>query len=420
MRCRFHLIVLTAALLATAACGREPQSGAPPEQAGEISQGKATGEITVWAMGGEGENLGKLAAGFERENPEAKVKVTPVPWDGAHNKIANAIAAGQTPDISLIGTTWMGEFAKTGALRTTPSAFDRNAFFPGLWSTTEIGGKSYGVPWYADTRAFFYRKDMAERANVKPPTTWDELKSFTQALQEKGGAQHGIYLQAVGTGGWQTFMPFGWQAGGNLVDDTGKFTLDTPQMRRALEYYTSFHKAGLSANDRALPGQIEADFVSGKIGSFISGSYHRSLLTKQGGAEFESKYDVVELPKGDSAAGFAGGGNLVVFKGAKNADGAWKFVQYLSRPQVQAEWFAIQADPPAVQAAWQDPKLSGDEKLQVFARQLKVAKAPPAIPTWEQVAAAIDGGLEQAAKGSPAADVLKTMQATATSIGTGN
>ena len=84
---------------------------------------------------------------------------------------------------------------------------------------------------------------------------------------------------------------------------------------------------------------------------------------------------------------------------------------------MQAEWFGIQADPPAVQAAWQDQRLAGDEKLQVFARQLKVAKAPPAIPTWEQVAAAIDSGIEQAAKGSPAADVLKTMQATMSSIG---
>jgi multiple sugar transport system substrate-binding protein len=142
-------------------------------------------------------------------------------------------------------------------------------------------------------------------------------------------------------------MPFGWQAGGAIVDDSGKFTMDTPQIRRALEYYTSFHLSGLSANDRVLPGQIEADFVDGKIGAFISGSYHRSLLTKQGGAEFESKYGVVELPRDEQAAAFAGGGDLVVFKGAKNSDGAWKFVRYLSRPDVQAEWFVIQADPPA-------------------------------------------------------------------------
>ena len=73
-------------------------------QSEEISGGEATGTIEVWAMGTEGEMLGDFVAAFEEENPDAKVKVTAVPWEAAHDKIANAIAAGETPDVSLIGT----------------------------------------------------------------------------------------------------------------------------------------------------------------------------------------------------------------------------------------------------------------------------------------------------------------------------
>ncbi|MET0132613.1 MAG: sugar ABC transporter substrate-binding protein [Kibdelosporangium sp.] len=421
MKCRFPLLVLVIGLLGSTACGREASNGPAPGQAGSISEGKATGEITVWAMGGEGENLGKLAAGFERENPEAKVRVTPVPWDGAHSKIANAIAAGQTPDVSLVGTTWMGEFAKTGALAQTPSSIDRGTFFPGLWATTEVGGTSFGVPWYSDTRALFYRKDMADKAGVQAPKTWDELKSFAQALQQKGGATHGINLQAGGTGSWQTFMPFAWQAGAEVLDGEGKFTFDSEPTRRALEFYSSFFTANLSSTDRQVPGAIEADFVAGKIGSFVSGPYHRTLVDQKGGAEFAGKYAVAELPKAERESGFAGGGNLVVFKTAGNTDGAWKFVQYLSRPDVQAEWYTIQSDMPAVQAAWQDRRLAGDELLRVFERQLKVAKAPPSISTWQQVADALDLGVEQATRGQvPAGEALKGVQSAASSIGTGN
>src|SRR5688572_25912145 len=106
-------VLAVVAALALAGCGRD--SGDGGGGAGKaITEGKASGDITVWAMGTEGEKLSGFAAEFMKENPDAKVKVTPIPWDGAHDKIATAIAGRQTPDVSLVGTTWMGEFAKTG------------------------------------------------------------------------------------------------------------------------------------------------------------------------------------------------------------------------------------------------------------------------------------------------------------------
>src|SRR3989337_186118 len=113
------LAAVTAAALAASACGRDSED-AGAQQGEEVAAGKATGEITVWAMGAEGEKLSVLAEDFMAENPDAKVTVTPVPWDGAHNKISTAIAGQQTPDVSKLGTTWIGEFANTGALDVVP------------------------------------------------------------------------------------------------------------------------------------------------------------------------------------------------------------------------------------------------------------------------------------------------------------
>jgi len=73
----------------------------------------------------------------------------------AHDKISTAIAARTTPDISMIGTTRMGELAKSGALDQTPAEFDRSAFFPGAWDTTVVDGAAYGVPWYVETRLIY-------------------------------------------------------------------------------------------------------------------------------------------------------------------------------------------------------------------------------------------------------------------------
>jgi multiple sugar transport system substrate-binding protein len=412
------LVVLAAAALTVSACGRDAEDGgAAPGEA--VSGGRASGEITVWAMGTEGEKLSELADAFMRENPDAKVTVTPVPWDGAHNKLSAAIAGQETPDVTMLGTTWIGEFAKTGALDVVPpDLVSADDFFPGAWETGVVDGTSYSVPWYVETRLLFVNKAVAERAGItEAPKTWTELTQAVTDMRAKGGAQWGIYLQPGQTGAWQTVMPFVWQNGGDIHDGAA-FTLDTPQVVEALEYYKSFYDKGLSPRDRLREGETEPKLLSGEIASFVSGPWHIGLLDELGG---EGQYELWPMPAGSGDfTSFIGGSNMAVFENAKNRDGAWKFVSYLMQPDVQVTWYQTVADLPAVQAAWDNEALSGDPLLKVFGDQLDKAKAPPAIPTWEQIAAGVDTELEKIAKGAASAgDAAAAMQAQATSIGTG-
>jgi len=109
-----------------------------------------------------------------------------------------------------------------------------------------------------------------------------------------------------------------------------------------------------------------------------------------------------------------------VFKDAKNSDGAWKFVQWLSRPETQQTWYDTSKDLPAAKAAWEGGSLASDPMLGVFNTQLEDAKAPPAVATWEQVAAVIDSEAEKVFKGaSSPTDATKAIQSQASSIGLG-
>ena len=407
------LAAVTAVALAASACGRDSGGG-------EGEQGKAKGNITVWAMGTEGEKLATLADDFMKENPDAKVTVTAVPWDGAHNKIAAAIAGQQTPDVTMLGTTWIGEFAKTGALDATPPDFvNKDDFFPGAWETGEVDGTSYSVPWYVETRLLFVNKAVAEKAGItEAPKDWDGLTKAFQDMKAKGGAKWGTYFQPGQTGAWQSVLPFVWQNGGDVWDGKN-FTFDSPEATEAFEYFGSLYKDGLSSKDRLPDGEQEPKLLKGEIGSFVSGPWHIGLLNDLGG---EGKYELWPMPSGSGdATSFIGGSNMSVFKASKNRDAAWKFVSYLMKPEVQVKWYETVNDLPAVQSAWDDAKLSGDEQLKTFGDQLDKAKAPPSLPTWEQIAAGVDTELEKVAKGTESgADAAKAMQAQATSIGTGN
>ncbi|MEU8025119.1 sugar ABC transporter substrate-binding protein [Micromonospora haikouensis] len=418
-----HATAVVAALaLGVTGCGRDdggPGAGGP-SAGGAVAEGKATGEITVWAMGAEGEKLKALADDFTRENPAAKVTVTAFPFDAAHDKLATAIAGRQTPDVSMMGSTWMGEFAKTGALDPTPAGlFDQAAFFPGAWDTTVVDGRSYGVPWYVETRLIYHRTDLAAKAGVGKPANWQELTAFAKGLKESGGAKWGISLQPGGTGAWQSFLPFAWQAGADVLAD-GKFTLDTPQMRTALEYYASFFRQGLAPSQVA-PGAQESGFVSGDIGAFVSGPWHMSILREQGGAALEGKWDVAPMPREKAGTSFIGGADLVVYRDTDNRDTAWKFVRYLTSPAAQQKLYDLVGSLPAVTATWQSGKLADDPLLKAFGAQLADAKSPPAMATWEQVADVIDDGIERVVRGvTDPATATREMQARASAIGTGS
>lgn len=405
-------LALTLLLVACGTNDEATESAAPAE-------GPASGELTVWAMGAEGEALGVLAEAFTEENPDVTVNVTPIAWDVAHDRLITAIAGNETPDVSQLGSTWAGEFAETGALEPVPDSIDSEAFFEGIWDTNLVEDTAYGVPWYVETRLLYYRTDIAEAAGItEPPSTWDELFTMAQAMKEEGGAENGISL-TVGTGSWQNYLPFVWSNGGDVTAEDGSFSLDSPEAVEALEYYDSFFEAGL-VSPQPEGFDITPAFVQGSYPMFFSGPWHLALIEEAGGEDFADQWAIAPMPTGDSATSFVGGSNLAVFEGSDNRDAAWKFIEFLTQPEVQAQWFDQVGALPSVQSAWDSESLSGDEQLAVFGQQLEDAKSPPSIPTWEELAATIDDQVEQVTAGdAPPADAAAAMQEAAESIGTG-
>ena len=404
--------VLAALALVVAACGGSDGGGG----SAPIAEGKATGQINVWAWGNEGEILGELTKEFEAANPGVKVNVTSIPVDAAHDKILTSVAGNQAPDVAMVGTTWMGELARTQTLDEAPSSLDQSQFFKGVADTVKVDGKTYGVPWYVETRLLYYRTDIAEKAGItEAPKTWDELKETARAMQSKGGAKYGINLS---TNNWQEYLPFVWQAGGDLAQGD-EFTLDSPQAAEATAFYKSFADEGLSPNTTKQGFDITPAFVRGTHPMFFSGPWHMGLVNEAGGEGFEKKWAVAPMPTKETNTSFVGGSNWAVFKSTQNRDTAWKFVEWTAKPETQAKWYEISSDLPANQAAWDLPALAEDPNVKVFGEQLNNAMSPPPFPKWEEIGTALNAELDKvirsAGSGQEAADQLEE---TVSAIGT--
>jgi len=251
---------------------------------------------------------------------------------------------------------------------------------------------------------------------TEAPATWDELKALAEGIQS-AGAEYGINLQPGGTGSWQQYMPFFWQAGGEIMDDAGAFTLDGEPCVEALTFYDSFFEEGLAA-PAAGDVPIEGQFANGDVGGFVSGPWMIGIVT-DAGADPET-WTVAHQPTEEAGTSFVGGSNLGVLSDSDNKEAAWAFIEYLSQPEGQVTWYETINSLPSVQSAWDDEALAGDDLLAAFGEQLDDAKAPPAIATWEEVAAEIDAVIEQVTVGDLSAeDGCAAMQEAASSIGAG-
>ena len=413
-------VVGTSLLLGLGACGRseDKAAGASEGAVTSIDSEPATGDLTVWAMGNEGDLLGDFVEGFKEENPDVNITVTAIPWASAHDKIQTAIAAGTVPDVIQMGTTWMADFAD--AFAPVPENFDLSDFSAGPLEAGQVNGEQLGVPWYVDSHVLYYRTDIAEQAGWDhAPETLDELKQMAADVKQVDGVENGIYISPSGADSWQGTLWAFFSSGVSMMDDEGNWTLDTPQMHEATEYIDSFFKDGITGtNLDVTPGVSITQFVNGETPIMTGGPTTISQIADQGGDP--DSYATAVIPKGESSTSFVGGADFVVMDEAANPDAGWKFIQWMTKPETQVEWYKTATVLPSSQSAWEDETFAGDDKLMAYGEQLKSTQAPPAVPTWAQVSAAGDRIMEQIYKGQLSVDEgLKNLQAEAESIGTG-
>ena len=362
--------------------------------------GAQAGErITVWAMGAEGKLIRQAADLFESRNPGVRVITQSIPWTGAHEKLVTAVIGDMAPDISQMGTTWMPEFKAMGAIEPLTglvkgSTIKPGDFFPGALESNFSGGEWYGIPWYVDTRVLFYRSDLAKKAGYDaPPEDWEGFYRFSKALL---AAKESGYSLSLPTNDWQIFLMFYWQSGGELLQ--GGEPLTPGSFERTVAYLKRFFDEKLSPLEGGREMDLLTAFESGHFPAFISGPWMISQLeTSKPG--LNGRWATARLPGGERRASFMGGCNLVMFRNSGNKPLAWKFMEFLSTPEMQARWYEISGDLPANRKAWNAASLAGNKKLSPFRKELETAKAPPQIPEWESVAAAIDDAVEEALYG---------------------
>lgn len=351
--------------------------------------------IDFWAIGSEGEQVQHLIAEFERENPDLRVRVQQIPWNAAHEKLLTAFAGDATPDLCQLGNTWIPEFESLGALEplddrvATSAVVDADDFFPGVWETNRVADHVYGVPWYADTRLLFYRRDLlAEAGWPAPPTTWSEWLEAMQQIKQRVGTDRFAVL--IPTNEWEQPTIFGLQTGTEMLRYDGQFgNFQSREFRQAFEFYVSLFADGLAPPVRNTDvSNVWEEFARGYFSMYVTGPWNVGEFRRRLPPELQDKWATAPLPRPDSAqysASQAGGCGLVLFRRSENKDASWRLVEFLSRPESQLRFYELTGNLPPRESAWRLGRLADDERMRAFHDQLAHAVPLPRVPEWEQI-----------------------------------
>ncbi|MFD9844164.1 ABC transporter substrate-binding protein [Streptomyces parvus] len=342
------------------------------------SQGDGKGTIEFWSMPfwiGQDDKVQQLVDEFNASQSDVKVNLTQLEWKDGREKIKQAMAAGQGPDVWLMNNGLELDYLKAGSLAPLSDLGYTQADlakFTDLVKVNEYEDKLYGAPLYFDATVMLYRTDVLEKYGYeKPPATWDELKTTASAITTKSAADgskisgwqfKGMddHVNAINST-WESFL---CQAGGSLTSpDYTKSTQNTEAGKTTMNYMRSFYQDKTSpVGTSALNG-----FIDGKVAMF---SFYQSVIAnvETGGAKTEGKWAVAPMPEGPkSGCSMVGGHSLVANAGSQETKAAGTFMKWLASPERSAQYMDFHAifpyDPakvePAVKAAY-DEKTKGD------------------------------------------------------------
>ena len=363
--------------------------------------------IEFWAMGVEARHVRELLPQFEKENPGVHVKVQAIPWSAAHEKLLTAYAGNSTPDLCQLGNTWIPEFVVLDAI-VPLNDFLKNSKviqvendFPGIWETNVINRYLYGIPWYVDTRLMFYRKDLVEaQGYTELPTDWAEFFRLCEKLVEQQKTEYAILLPL---NGWHEIVVMALQNGSKLLRDNNCYgDFEDPVFQKALRFYMDFYAKRLCPLGMSEVANIYQSFSDNYYAFFITGPWNIGEFQRRLPESMQSDWATAPMPSFDPAKpgiSTAGGSSIVMFKSAASKPDVWKLVEFLSREDIQAEFFHLSGDLPASVVAWDIAGLRDNPRTEAFYRQLQHVVPTPKIPEWEQIAQKIQQYVEYAVFG---------------------
>lgn len=398
IRRRPGLIAAVAAVgLLAAACGGGGNfsgggSGQPKQQSGKAS-------LTMLIGSSGAAETAAVQAATKAWAAKTGNTVTVTPAQNMDQQLGQAFAANKPPDVFYLDAAKFADYASQNALYAYGDKVSgASDFYPALKSAFTWNNTFYCAPKDYSTLALEINTAMWAKAGLKSsdvPTTWAQLTSVATRLKS---ALPGVTPLVISSG-HDRVDAFLVEAGGGLVDPSGKPAADTPANVAGLDYAKSLLQAGLMKYASQVGAGWGGEALGkGKAAMTIEGNWIAGAMK----TDYPNlKYQVVAMP-----AGPKGKGTLLftqcwgIPQATKYRDQALNLVEYLTSVQQQlsfAKAFGVMPSRASARAQYEQ-QFPADR---VFMQGADYGVGPVKLPKISQVLADFDNSLNNLATTSP-------------------
>jgi multiple sugar transport system substrate-binding protein len=201
---------------------------------------------------------------------------------------------------------------------------------------TDKSGTTFAISNAGDFETVYYRKDLFDKAGLKPPTTFAEFEADCAKFTDKSKNMYGIVMRGIRSAVATPFSGFLYGMGGDFLKNN-MCTLDTPEAIQAFKFY------GKMLHDYGPPGVTNMSwpestslFASGKAAMCIDASSTCAGIIDPKKSAVADKVGFASMPGGKAGsvpfdlATWA----LSITATSKNKDASWQLIQWATNKEM--------------------------------------------------------------------------------------
>jgi multiple sugar transport system substrate-binding protein len=391
---RRQAFAATAALAGAGALGRVSPAFAQGAHAGK--------EVKVLAVQATQFQAHEKRAKAFTEQTGAKVTFVYVPFVALRERLTAEMVGGSADfDVITAMDVWipplMDKYLAPIDGRLPGAKIDMERY-PGAFRAagkSTVNGGTYGLPNRCHIQLLWYRKDLFDKAGLKPPATWAELVETGRKVQEANPGIAGVTIPYARNDGqnlmvWYNFL---WGAGGDLFD-----TQMRPIFNSAAGVQATQDFVDIILKHKITPPGAASFNETESILNFVQGKSAMTPCWWHIYNRFRMPDSIVKLDQVGFTPlpSYRGAGpttytNQWIYglnKNSKNQDAAFAFMAFASQPEIERDILLDPAESDVVSVHWQnlrDPQVNArfNGMHGIAAKALETTtKAIPNIPEF--------------------------------------